>query len=123
MDGILGSALQALAAGAVGVVLAVAGYFVAKRSGLGPVQAEHVRNLVGNNTALEQRVGILEEALEREKRRRARLARKVVSLERTVVELAEENTSLRKRLDMPKREIRLELDDEDDDELTSEDEG
>lgn len=107
----------------VGSTTAAVGYAAAKRAGLGPVQTEYVRALEGNNRMLNERLDLLEDELKREKAVRARLAKKVLRLERTVVTLAEENDYLRRRAGLPRRSTEVELanDPGDDDDLTNED--
>lgn len=114
--------LPFLLATTVGAAVAVAGYWAARRAGLGPVQGEYVRALEGNNRMLNERLDMLEDELKREKAVRARLAKKVLRLERTVVTLAEENDYLRRQGGLPRRTTKVEaVDDADDDDLTSED--
>lgn len=105
----------------VGATVAVVGYLAAKRAGLGPVQAQYVAALEGNNRMLNERLDLLEEALKREQGVRAKLAKKVLRLERTVVSLAEENDYLRRRAGLPKREGTVDdvADEDEADELTS----
>lgn len=102
--------LPFLAATIVAAVVAVLGYLVARRAGLGPVQAEYVETLEGINSALDRRIGLLEDehrslndALNTERQARAKLAQKVIRLERTIVSLAEENDYLRQRLGIKRR--------------------
>lgn len=118
------SFLPFLLATIVGTALAVAGYLVARGAGLGPVQAEYVRNLEGNNRMLDARIALIEddnrklrEDISAERGKRAKLAQRVIRLERTVISLAEENDYLRGRLNMPKGRSadRLEPDVDDDD--------
>lgn len=113
-----------LVATGVGCAIALFGWYAAKRAGLGPVQAEYVRNLEGNNRMLEKRVELIEddnrklrEDIGAERGKRAKLAQRVIRLERTVISLAEENDYLRGRLNMPKGRSaeRLEPDIDDDD--------
>ena len=115
--------LPFLLATTVGAAVAVAGYWAARRAGLGPVQGEYVKALEGNNRMLNERLDLIEDELKREKAVRARLAKKVLRLERTGVTLAEENDYLRRRTGLPRRSTEVEAVDDagDDDDLTSED--
>lgn len=115
------SFLPFLLATVVGSVVAGVSYLVARRAGLGPVQAEYVRNLEGNNRMLDQRLDEIEAALGRERATRAKLAKRVIRLERLVVTLSDENAGLRKRLNMPVRIASIDLAEDDDAELTDED--
>lgn len=106
----------------VGSVTAVVGYAAARRAGLGPVQGQYVQALEGNNRMLNERLDLLEDELKREKAVRARLAKKVLRLERTVVTLAEENDYLRRKAGLPRRATAVEVADDpgNDEDLTDE---
>lgn len=92
-----------LLATAVGLGLSVATFFVARRAGLAPIQAQLIDTLQDNATALTSRVGQLESELARERLLRQQLEDKVADLRGTVTDLATENAQLRRRLGLEGR--------------------
>ena len=114
----------------IGGLVSLGGSWAARKAGLGSAQAALSVTLEKNNSALNDRVAELDRRLISETRRSAKLAARLIRIERTVVALAEENDSLRARLKMPSRKDAqlarlaqlshetdpLELDEADDDE-------
>lgn len=79
----------------VGSVVAGVGYVFARRSGLGPLQAEYVKELTGLKDALEdkvklrdERIGMLEKDLADETAERKGLDERVRELERVIASMA-----------------------------------
>jgi regulator of replication initiation timing len=88
----------------IGAFIAALTFWFARRSGLQPVQAELIDNLQDNAKALSDQVNLLREQLKNEIEQRQHLERKVTILQQAIVDLAAENSTLRKRLGMPPRE-------------------
>lgn len=87
-----------LAATTIGFGLSVVTLFVARRSGLAPVQASLIDTLQDNAAALTQRVSQLEAEVHRERTDREGLEVEVRRLRDALADLASENAELRRRL-------------------------
>ena len=86
-----------------GLILALATFWLARKSGLQPAQAALIQTLKENGDALETQVGLLEKEVAVQRDRRVTLEHKVARLEAIVVELADENSDLRQKLGMAPR--------------------
>ena len=84
----------------VGLGLSVATYFIARKAGLAPIQAQLIDTLQDNATALTTRVTQLETEVHRERTDRLALQAEVIRLRDALADLAAENADLRKKLGM-----------------------
>ena len=100
MDNALTSFVLAAIAG---LVLAGGAFWLATKSGLQPAQAALIATLKDNADAMDDKVTLLETELATQKDRRMQLERKVARLEAIVLDLASENSELRKKLGMAPR--------------------
>ncbi len=92
-----------LAATAVGLGLTGLTFVISRKAGLAPVQAALIDNLQDNVKALEDKVGLLEEKLSDETRRRILVEQQIVRMRNGMADLASENAELRRKLGMPSR--------------------
>ena len=99
-------------ASASGLLLAAATFWLARKSGLQPAQAALIATLKENGDALETQVTLLEREVATQRDRRVTLERKVARLEAVVLELADENSDLRKKLGMAPRRHPLAVEEE-----------
>ena len=91
----------------IGLGLALATLFIARRSGLTSVQSQLIETLRDNAEALNRRVGILEGEVRTLTEQRTDLEATVRRLRDAVTDLAEENADLRRRLRLPPVEVKL----------------
>jgi chromosome segregation ATPase len=92
-----------LTATIIGLSIALFTWYAARKSGLAPVQAELIDTLQDNAMALNNKVKMLEQEVHSERETRQALERKVDRLEGIVIDLADENADLRRKLGMPRR--------------------
>jgi hypothetical protein len=92
-----------LTATIIGLLIALFTWYAARKSGLAPVQAELIDTLQDNAVALNNKVKLLEQEVHSERETRQALERKVDRLEGIVIDLADENADLRRKLGMPRR--------------------
>ena len=76
-----GALLTVLGPISIGCVLATVGYWFARRSGLGPLQAEYKKTLEALNAGLDDKLKLMQERLDQETTARLRLAARVGELE------------------------------------------
>ena len=117
MDNALTSFVLAAIAG---LVLAGAAFWLSTKSGLQPAQAALIETLKDNADAMDAQVELLKTELATQKDRRMQLERKVAKLEAVVLELVQENSTLRKKLGLPPRRsvTAADIDDGDDDDAS-----
>ena len=108
------ASLGFILASASGLLLAAGTFWLARKSGLQPAQAALVQTLKENGDALEKQVGLLEREVATQRDYRVKLEQKVARLEAVVLELADENSDLRKKLGMGPRRHPLAVDAEPD---------
>jgi hypothetical protein len=89
----------------IGLGLSLATFLVARSSGLLPVQGELISTLKDNADALERRLELLRSELDAERQQRLILAGKVARMEALIVELVDENNTLRAQVGLPKRVV------------------
>ena len=94
-----------LIATTAGLTLSVVSFFVARRSGLSPVQGTLVSTLQDTTEALKLRVEQLETEVSGLRKERESLAETVKKLREAVSDLAAENVELRRQLKMPSRTL------------------
>lgn len=87
----------------VGLGLSIATFFVARKAGLAPYQAQLIDTLQDNASALAERVQHLETEISRERADRIALQQEVTRLRDALADLATENAELRKKLGMAPR--------------------
>jgi len=87
----------------IGLVLSLATYWVARHSGLGPVQSALIDTLQDNAAALAVRVTQLEQEVSHLSAQRQLLEQQIGRLRETVTDLAGENAELRRQLRMAPR--------------------
>lgn len=87
-----------LAATIIGLAIAFLTWFAARKSGLTSAQAELIDTLQQNTLALNEQVRLLRAELEQERAMRRTLETKVRRLEEATVDLAAENSELRRRI-------------------------
>jgi len=98
--GDIGSYVAFIFATTVGLGLSIATYFIARKAGLAPIQAQLIDTLQDNATALTTRVTQLETEVHRERTDRLALQAEVIRLRDALADLAAENADLRKKLGM-----------------------
>ena len=103
-----------LLASLAGLFFAAGTFWLARKSGLQPAQQKLIETLKENGDALETQVTLLEREVATQRDRRVTLERKVARLEAVVLELADENSDLRKKLGMAPRRHPLAVDPEPD---------
>lgn len=92
-----------LIATTAGFILSIVSFFIARRSGLTPVQNTLVSTLQDTTKALTTRVEQLEQEVMSLREEREKLEATVKRLREAVADLAAENTELRRQLKMPTR--------------------
>lgn len=108
-DGPLGSFLLTLFGGFVLIVLT---FLLARKSGILPVQETLIDTLKDNAMALSAKVTLLEEQLHATQQVAEKLEARVTRLSAIIVSLADENDALRRKVGLPPRPKRLDLDEE-----------
>ena len=77
----LGPVLLVLGPVAIGCLIAAAGYWFARKSGLGPLQAEYTKTLEALNRTLDDKLAAMQEQLDVETAARKALALRFADLE------------------------------------------
>jgi hypothetical protein len=103
VEALIGQYGPFLTATIIGLLIALFTWYAARKSGLAPVQATLIDTLQDNAVALNNKVKLLEEVISTEQATRQALERKVNRLEGIVIDLADENADLRRKLGMPRR--------------------
>ena len=109
------AALSFVLAAVAGLFLAACSFWLARKSGLQPAQATLIETLKDNAEAMEDQIALLKTELATQKDRRIQLEKKVSRMEAIILELAQENSDLRKKVGMPARRravVATDMDDE-----------
>jgi hypothetical protein len=98
-----GPYISFILAALVGLFLAAGTFWFARKTGLQPAQTALIQTLQDNAAALSDQIKIVRQQLDSEIEKRASLERRVTILQQAVVDLAEENAELRRKLGLKPR--------------------
>ena len=96
-----------LAATAIGLGMSIAAFIFARKSGLASIQSSLVLTLKDNAAALESRVDLLDDQVEKLQTQKIVLETTVERLRNAIADLAAENAELRRKLHLPASRIEI----------------